>query len=102
MERLGQKAKKAKAPTKLLVSLGPFSSILRLAGLTALHLAAQRGHVGVVRLLLEAACDLHLVTLKQHETALHLAADHGHPEVVALLLEMKAEKDQGFWSSCTS
>ena len=59
------------------------------AGLTALHLAARRGHCCVLSELLDhsatcLACDL-------GATSLHLAAEHGQTEAVAVLLERRMD-----------
>ena len=61
-------------------------------GLTALHVASRRGHVGMVAQLLrvaqECACErllLQDVDL-QRETALHMAARAGHVQAVRVLL----------------
>ena len=67
-------------------------------GLTALHLAAMKGHPEVVKLLLEEGADKDAATVEGHITvggqkALHLAAEHGCTEVVKLLLEAGADKD---------
>ena len=59
---------------------------------TALHVAAECGHVECVALLLEAGADKDLADF-EGTTALHLAADHGRSEVVKLLLEAGADKD---------
>eukprot|EP00435_Cladocopium_sp_Y103_P068062 s165_g31.t1 len=59
------------------------------AGLTALHWAAQEGHVQVCRVLLEAAADVE-VKERKSRTPLHSAAFNGNADVVKLLLEAKA------------
>ena len=61
-------------------------------GATALILAAQSGHVEVVRLLLEAGADKDVAD-DDGATALMEAAYRGHVEVVRLLLEAGADKD---------
>lgn len=53
---------------------------------TALHLAAQQGHVEACRWLLAARAEAQAITRKK-ATALHLAAQEGHLEVLQLLLE---------------
>jgi hypothetical protein len=53
---------------------------------TALSLAASRGHLEVVRLLLEGGTDTE-VEDHMKTTALHLAVKNGHKAVVQLLLE---------------
>ena len=59
---------------------------------TALHMAAECGHVECVALLLEAGADKDLANF-EGKTALHLAAQRGFSEVVKLLLEAGADKD---------
>ena len=48
--------------------------MLRLSGWTPLHAAAEAGHHGVVRLLLEAGAEVGLVTRDTGYSSLHLAA----------------------------
>ncbi|XP_078398534.1 ankyrin repeat domain-containing protein 6b [Cetorhinus maximus] len=56
-------------------------------GRTALHLAAYKGHIDVVRILLKASCDLDIQD-DSNQTALHRAAIVGNTEVIsALILE---------------
>lgn len=56
-------------------------------GRTALHLAAYKGHIDVVRILLKASCDLDIQD-DSDQTALHRAAVVGNAEVIsALILE---------------
>uniref|UniRef100_UPI00398E5B8B ankyrin repeat domain-containing protein 6b n=1 Tax=Pristiophorus japonicus TaxID=55135 RepID=UPI00398E5B8B len=56
-------------------------------GRTALHLAAYKGHIDVVRVLLKASCDLDIQD-DSDQTALHRAAVVGNTEVIsALILE---------------
>ena len=57
-----------------------------------LHLAANKGHLKVVQLLLEAGADKS-VAMEDGATALFLAAQNGHLKVVQLLLEAGAGKD---------
>ena len=62
-------------------------------GSTALALAAQQGHTGVISQLLAAKCDIHrTATLGGCEgvTALHLAAQYGHADAVQLLVDAGA------------
>jgi hypothetical protein len=62
----------------------------------ALALAAQHGHAGIVRLLLDAGEDpdrYNPVGCHSHSTPLHQAALEGHEEVVRLLVERGARLD---------
>ena len=66
---------------------------------TALHLASRRGHVKVVRALLDNGADGESRD-KRKSTPLHLASNYGHAGVVRALLErgvdVTAEDDQEF------
>ncbi|XP_055981323.1 ankyrin repeat domain-containing protein 6 isoform X2 [Sorex fumeus] len=55
-------------------------------GRTPLHLAANKGHLSVVQILLKAGCDLD-VQDDGDQTALHRAAVVGHTDVVAALIQ---------------
>ncbi|XP_067840989.1 ankyrin repeat domain-containing protein 6b [Heptranchias perlo] len=54
-------------------------------GRTALHLAAYKGHIDVVRILLKASCDLDIQD-DSDQTAVHRAAVVGNTEVIAELI----------------
>jgi ankyrin repeat protein len=56
-------------------------------GWTGLHAAAERGHVGAVRLLLEHGADPNAREAGDNAYALHFAAGHGHLETVRALLD---------------
>lgn len=67
------------------------SAIQDRQGIPALHWAAERGHEGLVRLLLQNGVDVNIQDpMHRGWTALHLAA-RDHEPVVRLLLEMKAD-----------
>lgn len=59
------------------------------AGMTALHLASQRGHFRVVKILIEFGAQL-WATDSQGATALMLAVENDHPKTVDQLLELPA------------
>jgi ankyrin repeat protein len=63
-------------------------------GVTALHLAADRGHTACVDALLRAGAPVDLATTERRFTALQLAAMHGHDECVALLLAAGASREE--------
>nr|XP_056712338.1 ankyrin repeat domain-containing protein 6 isoform X6 [Euleptes europaea] len=54
-------------------------------GRTALHLAAHKGHLGVVQILLKASCDVDLQD-DGDQTALHRATVVGNTDVIAALI----------------
>ena len=64
---------------------------------TPLHLAAEKGHLKVVQLLVEsgAKCDL---TTKDGRTALDVAVDYGHVEIVRFLSELGEGAEKPCWS----
>lgn len=56
-------------------------------GMAALHYAAARGHIEIVRTLLtQNNLDINVKTPITHITPLHYAATHGHVEIIKLLL----------------
>lgn len=56
-----------------------------------MHLAALRGHVGVVGLLLSRSTTLLKVPDNKGQTCLHVAAKNGHYEMVQVLLGQGSE-----------
>jgi ankyrin repeat protein len=60
---------------------------------TPLVMAAEHGHAGVVRLLLERGADIN-ASDDSDDTALHYAADKGHEEVVPVLLSRGADSSR--------
>ena len=67
-------------------------------GVTPLWIASQKGHTGIVKLLLEAKADVNAARKTNGVTPLFMASQNGHTEVVKLLLAAKADvnaADQG-------
>ena len=60
-------------------------------GSTALHLAAQEGHLRVIQLLLESCSDIDRTT-QSGKTALDVALERGHGEVVGFLASLEAKE----------
>ena len=60
-------------------------------GLTALHLAAERGNLEIARLLIGARADVHARSRLGAYTPLHLAAGGAHAEVARALLDAGAD-----------
>ncbi|RPB22045.1 ankyrin, partial [Terfezia boudieri ATCC MYA-4762] len=56
---------------------------------TALHIAAKKGHLEVVKVLLDKGATINAMT-HVNRTALHMAAENGHLEVVKVLLDKGA------------
>ena len=69
-----------RSPEKLHVRTTPYA-------LSLLHLAAARGHVAAVRLLLDRGLDVNTKDEGDNTCAMHWAAAHGHLEVVRLLVD---------------
>ncbi|XP_063773054.1 ankyrin repeat domain-containing protein 6 isoform X3 [Pseudophryne corroboree] len=55
-------------------------------GRTPLHLAANKGHLNVVQILLKAGCELNIQD-DGHQTALHRAAVVGNSDILAVLIQ---------------
>ena len=60
-------------------------------GLTALHMAAERGNAEIVRILIDARANVEAKTRLGEYTPLHLAAEGAHASVVRVLLEAGAD-----------
>ena len=68
---------------------------------TPLYTASHRGHLEVVRLLLEAKADKHKGDAFGR-SPLHMASLKGHLEIVRLLLEAMADKEKADRSGATA
>lgn len=66
-------------------------SIRDARGIEPLALAAERGHAGALRLLLDAKADVHAKAKTCGRSALHRAAEAGHLECVSVLVERGAD-----------
>lgn len=82
---------------KRLLAKRPDLSAVDTHGMTPLHVAANRGDAGMVRMLLDSGAKTNSLTTKgrDFETALMLAARRGHKDVVALLLPGSDLNEQG-------
>ncbi len=58
---------------------------------TALHKAAQNGHLAIVRLLLDRGADPDIRDEGDNATPMHFAAESGHLDIVKLLVERGAD-----------
>ncbi len=76
---------------RALLRAGVDVNVARGDGITSLHLAAERGHAGVARVLLDAGASAGAGTRIGRYTPLHLAARGGHGDVAALLLKAGAD-----------
>ena len=57
----------------------------------AMYVAAQRGHLQIVELLVKAGIDIDKATSKTGTTPLHIATKRCHIEVVRLLIDSDAD-----------
>uniref|UniRef100_A0A3Q3GTP1 Ankyrin repeat and SOCS box containing 3 n=1 Tax=Labrus bergylta TaxID=56723 RepID=A0A3Q3GTP1_9LABR len=76
-----------------------FVNSLTHEGESACYLAARRGHLAVVRLLLSAHADINQLT-NDLSCPLYTAVDGGHTEVVALLLSKGSKVNGTHTASC--
>lgn len=81
---------KDRLAAETLLSRGAEANDALESGDTALHLAANTGSVGIVRLLLEHGADV-VVRNIGGATALHLAASSGHADIAQLLIDHGAD-----------
>jgi len=80
---------------------GDWSYSLWLAGVTALHLAVQRGNTDAVRCLLSAGADVDIVDTKYGRTALYYAKQRNDMAAAQLLLSYGANPALATYSGCT-
>ena len=76
---------------KELIEYSPYIPIIHTYEMSALHLAAQKGHIEIVRVLLDAGADVNPTEDMVGTTALMFASQNGHIEVVELLLQAGAD-----------
>jgi cytohesin len=76
---------------KILLERGADVDSTDTENMTALHLAAQMGHVGLVKLLISSGANANAVSKTYGETPLHLAVTSANAEVVKLLVENGAD-----------
>src|SRR5690242_1653383 len=73
------------------------NTYLPVGGKTALHLAAERGHVGIAQELLSSGADPNALSIGNWlitaEAPLHIAARRGHVEICRTLLAGGAKAD---------
>lgn len=71
------------------IASGTFTDI---SGNTALHLAAEKGHMGIVQLLLDTGIDINAAN-KDSQTCLHIAVAQDNVAMAGLLMEKGALAD---------
>ena len=71
---------------QLLLQEGAQAGAVNASGWTPLMYAAHYGHVAVVRVLIEAGCDVEQREWKDQRTALMMAASNGHTKCMELLI----------------
>jgi hypothetical protein len=70
----------------------PSSTFTDISGNTALHLAAEKGHMGIVQLLLDTGIDINAAN-KDSQTCLHIAVAQDNVAMAGLLMEKGALAD---------
>ena len=81
------------ASVTLLLEKGASVNALNSAGFSPLHIAAQEGHLGVVRRLVKAAGAQIDALNKDGATPLYWAAHNGHLETVQFLVRAGKDKE---------
>ena len=74
-----------------LIKIGAFINAQNNSGTTALMNAARRGHINMVKMLLQEGAKVNLQTTTTGLTALTYTAYHGHTDVIKVLLEAGAD-----------
>ena len=75
---------------KVLIQNGADVNAVDKNKLTALHIAAKKGHVDVAKVLIQNGADVNAVD-KNKFTALHFAAENGHVDVAKVLIQNGAD-----------
>ena len=81
------------AVVRSLIDDGGDVNVARGDGMTALHLAARRGHDEIAQLLIAASAELEAGTRIGNYTPLHLASREGHAQIVQILLRAGSNAD---------
>ena len=71
-------------------------------GMNALHLASEKGHLEMVRVLIEKGIDINKTDEYDGKNALHFASSEGHKEIVKLLIEKGIDinqKEEDGWNA---
>eukprot|EP00752_Nemacystus_decipiens_P016320 g14595.t1 len=87
---------------RMLVNHGAKTSAVNVDGFDALHLTAERGHLDVTKLLVEAGSGLEAKTSAHGFTPLDLAAEQGHSEIMKVLIEAGADPNSSALDGTTA